>query len=108
MAFSKEDKGTLTLNIDAVPGIRQSIRSLYKAPTPQKVSWSYDSTEVLSILLGEGKQSPVQLTMGELIESYRIQAMVRFDRRILKVMSWFDMTEGLAGHTPRKIKRRPI
>lgn len=109
MAFSKKEKGTLTLNIDAIPGLRESIGNLYKTPAPQKVSWSYDSTEVLSEHIARRmKQTPVQLTIGELIELFQSQAILGFNWKIQEAISRLDMTEGLAGHTARKIKRRPI
>lgn len=109
MAFSKKERGTLTLNIDAVPGLRESIGNLYKTPAPQKVSWSYDSTEVLSEHIARRmKQSPVQLTIGELIELFQSQDILGFNWKIQEAIPRLDMTEGLAGHTAWKIKRRLI
>lgn len=94
---------------DASPKLRESIGDLYKTSAPQKVSWRYDSTEMLSEHIARRmKQSSVHLTMGELIELFRSQAILGFDRKTQEAISTLDMTEGLAGHVNRKIKRRPI
>ncbi|OJJ83926.1 uncharacterized protein ASPGLDRAFT_47633 [Aspergillus glaucus CBS 516.65] len=81
----------------------------HSKPSRGEHAFRYDSTEVLSEHIARRmKQSPVQLTIGELIELFQSQAILGFNWKIQEAISRLDMTEGLAGHTARKIKRRPI